>query len=239
MHGNIANGGLIVKFGNKNIVSDFNKLWFMNTDDEFVYYSDGTRGRFLYRYNESDTEGSAILKKPCTNLVLSGEWLYYINESDHRVYRCLRSGRSESLILQEEVSEFVMIDNHDMIYASETGDLASFGEILAKGVHPCRLCIANGKVFYADGSNNFFLTALSLAPNNNRVQCVGDIIPTSLNSYGQYIYFTDALKGNAIYRLHTEGEVPDEICEESAGYLHVIDEKLFYWNGLAWKHISL
>ena len=239
-YGNIANGGLITKFWHKEVVSDFNKLWFMNTDDEFVYYSDGMNSHYLCRYNENDPEGSVILKKPCTNVTLSGDWLYYINETDHRIYRCLRSGRSESLLMREETSEFVIYAKDEMVYATDAGDLKGFAGTLAEGVRPSKLCVAGGKVFYADGSNNNFLTFMNLNPEGSfREQCVGDIIPTYINSDGQYIYFTDALKGNAIFRLHTNGGNPLKICGESSGYLHIIDDRLFFWNGSAWKQISL
>ena len=239
-YGNIANGGLIIKFNHKKIISDFNKLWFLNTDEEFIYYSDGSNNHCLCRYNDNDPEGTVILKKPCTNVILNGDWLYYINELDHRIYRCLRNGRSESLFLREEVSEFVIFGKNEMIYATKTGDLKCLNGILAKSIHPLNLCIAEGKVFYVDCSNNYFLTYIDLNPANNyREQCVGEIIPTYINSDGQYIYFTDVLKGNAIYRLRNKSDNPVKICGESAGYLHVIDDELFFWNGSVWKHISL
>jgi hypothetical protein len=75
---NIGNGGLVAKLGNNNVFSDFNRLWFMNSDSEFIYYSDGA-SHFLCKYNESIPKGSVILQKPCTNVTLDGDRLLYIN----------------------------------------------------------------------------------------------------------------------------------------------------------------
>ena len=238
--GNISNGGLVAGFRHREIVSDFNRLWFMNADDEYVYYSDGLNNHYLSRYCDNDPEGSVILKKPCTNVTLNGDWLYYINESDHRVYRCLRSGRSESLFIREAVTQFVMVGKNDIVYATEAGDIKGMQGVLAEGIHPASLCVADGNAYFADGSNNYFLTFMNLHPAASyRKEYVADILPTYLNCDGQFIYFTDALRGNAIYKMHTQGGNPIKICGESAANLHIMDEKLYFWNGSTWKTIPL
>ena len=240
MHGNISNGGLVAKFGNKELISDFNKLWFLNADDEFVYYSDGGNGHYLCRLNENDPEGSVILKRPCANVALGGDWLYYIDESDRRVYRCLRGGRSESLILREEVSAFVLTGKNELVYAAKTGSLKTLNGTLAENAYPANLCAADGKAFYSAVSDNYFLNCVDIGRKSGcRGRRLCDIIPSFINSDGRHIYFTDAKKGNAIYRLSAGGGSPVKICGESAGYLHIIGDELFFWNGFVWKRISL
>lgn len=240
MDGNIANGGLVIQFEHNNIISDFGKYWFMNADDEYVYYSDGTRDNYLCRMSKDDPDGSVILKRSCANVVLDGDWLYYINESDHRIYRCLRVGRSESLITREEVTEFVMYGKTDVIYAPVTGGLRSTSQVLNNDVKPVMLCALGSKLFFADGANNFYLTCIDLNPENGyRKACIGQIVPRYINCYGCFIYFTDAFNGNNIYKLNIEGGAPIRISKESANYLHVIDNYMFFWNGSVWKYIPL
>jgi len=240
IYNNMANGGLVLKFKHKEIISDFNRYWFLNTDDEFIYYSDGTDNHYLYRYNENDPDGTVIMKKPCTNVILYGDWLYYINESDRRVYRCLRTGRSESLFLNEAITEFVMYDKNDIIFTTEKGDLKSFEKTLASGINPSNLCFADGLIFYANGFDNNYLTCMDINNGSDEQGIkMGDIVPTYINSDGRYIYYTDALQENAIFRLGLRGGNPLKICGESAGYLHILDDELYFWNNTVWKKVSL
>lgn len=240
MYGNLMNGGLVAEFRHNEIVSDFGKYWYMNADDENVYYSDGTDGHYLFRMSAEDPEGSMILKKPCANVILNGDWLYYINELDRKVYRCLCNGRSESMILNEEVTIFIPYSRSSILYVTASGDLKSQGSILAQGIYPTRLYISGGMLYYADRSNHGFLTCIDLAPDNAfREQCLGEIVPISINGNAQYIFFTDALQGASIYRMGALERKPLKICDEKAGFLHVIDERIFFWNGKTWKTIPI
>jgi hypothetical protein len=100
--------------------------------------------------------------------------------------------------------------------------------------------VAEGKLFYADGSNEFFLSCMDLSPESGQQgRCLGQIVPTSINGGGQYVFYTDALNGNAIYRMGLSGGEPLKICAESAEHLHVIDSRLFFWNGIKWKYLPI
>ena len=239
-NGNIANGGLAVNFRHQIVLSDFNRFWFMNTDGEFVYYSDGTNGHYLCHYNDSNPVGSVIVKKPCTNITLSGDWLYYINESDGRLYRCLKNGRSESVVIREKVSEYVIYGEDDIIYSTHARDIKCEKEIMAKGVSPSMLCIAGGKLFFANGSDGNYLSYIRLDGSDGfHTTRIGDFAATFINSNGRFVFYTDALKDNAIFRMPADGGSAVKICGESAGYLHIIEDKLYFWNGSLWKYIPL
>ena len=240
MYGNVINGGLVVRYMHKEIISDFIRYWYMNTDGESVFFGDGLDRHYLYRTSEEDPEGSVILKKPCAYIMLFGDWLYFINEDDHRVYRCLRNGHSESLMMRDEVVEFLPFGKSNIICVTKAGDIKNLDTIMAKGIYPARLNITGGKLFFADGSNNYYLSCIDLDPAGEyQVKCLGNIVPTSINGCGQLIYFTNALSENNIYRMDVSGGPALKICGESAQNLHIIDRDIYFWNGSVWKKLSL
>jgi len=239
MYGNIGNGGLVVELRNSSVFSDFNRLWFMNSDNEFIYYSDGS-SHFLCRYNENDLGGTAVLQKQCTNITLHDDRLYYINENDRRVYCCLRDGRSDELVINDTVKEFVIVEKGYIVYVSKSGDIKNCDGVIVAGVNPVRLCATSDKLFFADGSNNFALSCIDLNPvGDSLIHRIENAVPSYINSMGQFIYFTNVLEGNMLFRLDTETETILKICGESAEYPHIIKDNLFFWNGRAWKYLSL
>ncbi|MDR1687857.1 MAG: DUF5050 domain-containing protein [Clostridiales bacterium] len=240
MNSNILNGGLVIRFRRKDFFSDFEKLWFLNADDENIYFSDGSQNNYLCRINENDPEGSVILKKPCGNLILSGDWLYYINELDYKIYRCLRSGRSESRIINEPAAEFIIYGKDEILYAPVSGGVKGFGANLSADVKPARLCTAGKKLFFADKANNNYLTSIDLnSASGYRENRMTDIVPAYINSSGNNIYFSNAQDKNNIYKMDTENDSLIKICGESAEYLHIVEDTLYFWNGNVWKQVSL
>ncbi|MCL2664642.1 MAG: DUF5050 domain-containing protein, partial [Defluviitaleaceae bacterium] len=99
------------------------------------------------------------------------------------------------------------------------------------------LVYAGGKIFFADGSNNFYLSWVNTT-DKKKPRAVGRIVPVSLNGAGGNIFFSDSLRNGSIFRLETEHGGPEKICGDNANHLHIVDGKIFYRSGGIWKCVG-
>ena len=249
---NLLNGGLILNVAGNLIISDIKNyttrfrtetdgmFWFMNTDGGSVYYSDQKRCNALCMMDIDRQKEEVVLDKPCYGLVLNNDWLYYINENDKKVYRCLKNGRSETKIIDAEVGCFI-IEEECIFYSTPQGiytstESGSDREKLSDSLASSMLFI-NEKLVFSDKNKHNVLTILDL--NSDNVNRVDGIAPSSMNTDGRYIYCANRLNERSIYRVEPEKGNSIRICGESAEFLHVIDNELYFCIYHEWHRMSL
>ena len=216
MSGNIANGGLLVKWRDSVVFAKPNE-YFLNADDEYIYYSDRSDSNRLYKKCGPNDTGKVIMKKPCSGLTLFEDGLYYVNEEDNRVYRCSKEGLNETCFRKEKTNEFCVVGNGGIFAPSNAR----------------RLCLFGDAAFYADAGNDFSLTSCNT--NNDEKQAYPAYKPSYVNVYDGDIYFSDRAQGNKIFRLGAKFSV----FGESAVCLHIIDDWLYFLSNRTWKRLSL
>ena len=219
MNGNIANGGLVIKSRNKVCFARTDE-WFLNADGMYIYYSDRADSNCLYRRTNTSDGGRRVLSDPCSGVRLFGGHIYFINETDMKVYRCMKNGEKKTLCSDDMTSEFGVF---------EDGGL--FINAAAR-----RLCVSGSKAVFADATNGFALTIIDSATGAKEV--VPDVKPSFINIHSGNIYYTDKMKGNKIYRLNPSGDRLS-IYGGSAECLHVIDDWLYFISDYRWKRLSL
>lgn len=106
-------------------------FWFMNPADDGIYASDQQRGHRLCRIDPR-TGAVEPVSQACGGLIRQGDWLYYINEEDRKLYRLRMDGREESRIADEAVEAFAM-DGDEIYYAT------------GLGIRTCRATAASGR----------------------------------------------------------------------------------------------
>jgi len=216
MNGNTANGGLLAKWRDEIIFARPNE-WFLNTDDDFIYYSNRNDENRLYHKQDAKDEGKALLKTPCSGLLLYGDKLYFVNENDKIVYSCSTEGKGVTRCSNKETTEFAVLND---------------GEVYINPVTR-RLCVCKERVFFADSSNDYALTSIEVKSGEKEV--FANIKPSHINSYRGDIYYTDRMRENKIFRLGSRYS----ICGNSSECLHVIDDWLYFLADKRWKRLSL
>ena len=219
MNGNIANGGLVVKSRGRVCFAGTDE-WFLNTDGVYIYYSDRADRNRLYRRRHTPDSREKVLSDPCSGLRLFGDHLYYINETDMKVYRCVKNGCDKTLCSDDITSEFGVFEDGGLF------------------INPAarRLCVSGSKVVFADAANNFALTIIDTAAGEKEV--VSEVKPSYINIHSENIYYTDRMKGNKIFRLNQRGDRLS-IYGGSAECLHIIDDWLYFISNYRWKRLSL
>lgn len=218
--GNIANGGLAAKWRGTVVFAKPNE-WFLNSDDEHIYYSDRSDRNRLYRKREAGGEGTPVLKEPCSAVTLHEDGIYYINEDQMKIYHCSKEGRGRMQYSGESVTEFGLLRDGG-IYANPGAR---------------RLCVDGQTAYFADVGNNYALTVADAA-SGAIIKVFPDVRPSFVNVHDGCVYYTDRMRGNAIYRLDTYGSKLS-VFGSSSGYLHVIDSWLYFISAKKWHRLSL
>ena len=219
MNGNIANGGLVVKLRDKVCFARTDE-WYLNSDGAYIYYSDRADRNRLYRRHHTPDSEKKVLSDPCSGVRLFGDHIYYINEIDMKVYRCMKDGGEKTLCSDDTTSEFGVFEDGGLF------------------INPAarRLCVSGSKAVFADAKNGFVLTIFDSATGKKEV--VSDVKPSYINIHSGNIYYTDRMKGNKIYRLNPRGDRLS-IYGGGAECLHVIDNWLYFISNNRWKRLSL
>ena len=220
MNGNIANGGLMVKFQGGVVFAQPNE-WFLNSDDEYLYYSDRSDKNRLYRKRGVSGEGKLILKEPCSFVTLYDDGIYYVNEDQMKVYRCSKEGKGRTLCSQDRAAEFGILD-YGGVYIEPRAR---------------RLCVCGHSAYYADEDNDFALTITDTRSTTGSRVFPG-VKPSHINVHDGYIYYTDRMQENALFRLDPGG-ARLSIFGCGAESLHIIDGWLYFISGRVWRRLSL
>jgi len=219
-NGNIANGGLVVQHQGGAVFAQPNE-WFLNSDDEFIYYSDRGDNNRIYRKSGANGERKLVLKEPCSFVTLYEDGIYYVSEDRMKVYRCSKEGKGRAQCSGESVSEFGILD-YGGVYLNPRAR---------------RLCVCGHSAYYADAENNYALTIIDTrGAGGPRVY--PDVKPSHINVHNGYVYYTDRMRGNALYRLDPYG-VRHTIYGDAAESLHIIDDWLYFISGRKWRWLSL
>lgn len=101
-------------------VSD-NQAYFLNLMGNDLIYCNGSDGNRLYRMNLDDLSSSPISSDACENVLVSGEWIYYINRSTEEdkenygsIFKVRPDGSGREKVSGNQVQSFTV--SEDLIF---------------------------------------------------------------------------------------------------------------------------
>ncbi|UQZ35414.1 hypothetical protein C2I18_18940 [Paenibacillus sp. PK3_47] len=261
MNGNLQSGGLIHRNGDSLLVTDIkgysgtylihndtsfdiftdSLMWFMNTGEQGILYSDQRRGNRLFLSAPALREDKLVLDKPCGQPVLRGERVYYMDEQDGSLHCCTAEGRHDRRLTEEKVAGFLLLEDETVIYACSqgirmTGANGRKAETLTPG-SAGRMIRIGGRLAYADRSRDLELTLLDLGSGESSV--VEGIAASSVNTDGRYLYCANRRNGSSLYRVDPRTGSSIRISGESADYLHVLDGEIYFSHSREWYRLPL
>ncbi|MDR0570234.1 MAG: DUF5050 domain-containing protein [Clostridiales Family XIII bacterium] len=220
MNGNIANGGLVVYWKGDVLFAGPDE-WFLNADEEFIYYSDRRNGNHIYRKCGASAEAAeSVVEEPCARVFLFEERLYYVNEEDMRLYRTHLDGSGRECLAETANGEYGVTDEGEAFVRAEAR----------------RLFVVGRNACFADAANGHVLTLERVGSSERRA--FNGVCPSYINAHGGDIYYADRTAGNRIYRMDSTG-ARISIYGGCAEFLHVLNDSLYFISDGKWKKISL
>lgn len=262
MNANIQNGGLVLQADDRLLLTDIKGgtgaymlrihtdepaqvispglLWDMNVDGEAVYYSDQRRRHAVFRLELGTLREELIMSKPCCQLQLRGDWLYYIEESSQRLYRRRLDGREEQAVAEEKVWGYVWAEGR-LYYSTPRGikcgdSDGSYHELITDAAG-FQLLHVGGRLVFPDQKRQDTLTLMDT--DGSHSVALDGIQTASLNTDGEYVYCANALNNRSIYRVDTASGRSIRISGDSADYLHVAGDSLYYCHDREWYRLPL
>lgn len=262
MNGNLQSGGLILKAGEALFITDIKNysgtyyldsenaqaepihyeglFWFMNETGHFLYYSDQLKGNALCKLDITKQYTEVLLDKPCYQPLRYEDWIYYIHEEDRHLYRCATNGTRDSKLIGEQVDSFLLYEGQ-IYYAtpngikrcSETGEAR---EQISECITSMVIRIGT-KLCVADTKNRHRLTIFDI--ESHTTTTIDNMEALSISTDGRYLYCANRLNEGSIYRLDPLYGGSIRICGDSADYLHVVENNLYFCSGREWYVISL
>lgn len=249
---NIQNGGLICKMNGDIILGEVTKAsgmcilkpanelsenkimpWFINSDEveNRIYYSDALKENYLCKMELSNRVEQTILTEPVYLLKRYGEQLYYINEKNRYLYSYHLQDRSISQLVSEEVSTFT-INEDELWYSSSKGVMhATLGGQLKDRVskhEAIRLVGTKEVLFFIDKEEDYKVSYIDL--KTGEIQTIEGSKATSLNIYGDCVFYNHIKDKSHIYRYSIANEFNIKFIPERADYIHLIEDTMYYLN---------
>lgn len=261
MNGNMQNGGLIHRAGTSLLVTDLRHysgtllihndtsfdtftdslMWFMSEDGQGTLYSDQRGGNRLCRYRPDSRREEVLLDKPVMLPTLVGGRIYYIDETDRCLYACDLGGGADRRLSDERVYSFLPMEDGTVLYSSAQGIRradAGFGrpETIAEASAGA-LIRAGGRIAYADRERELALTLLDLS--GGQPEPMDAIAASSINTDGRYLYCANRRHGSSLYRVDPLSGASIRISGDSADYLHVLEDDIYFISNREWFRLPL
>ncbi|MCI3920624.1 DUF5050 domain-containing protein [Paenibacillus sp. TRM 82003] len=253
MNYNVPNGGLAIRLDDRWLLGDMKTYrtrpaspsggmrWFMNADDDFLYYSDQRRGNALCRSDRESGREETLREQPCSHVFLDRDRLYYINEEDRRLYRCFPDGKEPSRVTEEAVDAFAL-EGGRLSYAAAKGgiyvctDSGQERERISDASASCLVRVED-RIAYADRNNDFAVTFLD--PVSNETVVIDGAASPVLNTDGRYVYCANRLHDRSVYRIDPRDGRSIRICGESVEYVHIFGDELLCCIAREWHRMPL
>lgn len=215
-------------------------MWFANSYGKYIYYSNQKYSNKMFRLDTETNKSEQFLDIPSFQPIIIDNDIFLINEEDKKLYSYNLTNNSRTKILDCPINSF-LLHNNRIIYNNDN-EIASCSlggkdrEVLL-GTAALRLIIRDNAIIFADKNNKYILTELNLL--NGQKYAYEDISTIGYTSDGRYIYVTNISNGSSIYRIDNESKSCFRIYGESADYLHIVKQELYFLSNDNWNRMDL
>lgn len=193
----------------------------------------GTMGRLIY----SNTAGME-------DVIVAGDWIYYINSGDKSLHRVTVDGYSDSYISTSQYTDINIVKNY--IYAVNQSDhnkiykidLNGYAATKVSDVQAKHLNVVDGYMYYRNYSDNEKLYRMDTDGIENKKLCDDKVF--NLNVCGDTIYYKNDSDGDRLYKIGADGTggqqvltpVPltkgTKLANDVVEYVNAIDPNVYF-----------
>jgi len=212
--GNINNGGLFGLSG------------------EWVIFQSSEDGNKLYKIKTDGTEKQKISDDIATNIVVCGEWIFYIEKNSEKLFKIKIDGTNRSMLVDYAVYD--MRVNGDWIYYLNcSNDKFSLYRIKANGTDEMK--IYDGIVSCYDISENWIYLydlkngkLMKIKDDGSEMIDISEEESRNLIVQNDWIYYWNPNDNCSIYKMKTDGTQKEKICNDRSTRINVQGEWIYY-----------
>ena len=192
----------------------------------------------------SDTQ--IVLDQSVGNLVVYGNWMYFLNHSENqRIYKAKVDGSELTKVSETEGIFAFSLDDEWLVYANGQGQtmvkvkLDGSEEQVVSAYSSTFLTTYEGWIYYGDDNTNVALSKVKLDGTENQKLITN--FASHVHIVEDSIYYFDGVE-DAIMRMDVDGSNITKISERGDfGWFHSIDDKLYYLDNhlFEWFEISI
>ena len=213
---------------------------YLTNNKDTLYYTNATNG-FLTQQN-----GDAVTASACISALWHNDVCYGLDGTNG--FLCRYENLSPVAIIEEPVLFFTFAGNdlfyitadQSNVYQLWRAPLQSLADkkLLLASAQIDAPCVTEDAIYMKEGNS---ILKISL-PQGDISVLKQEASAFYLNYFNGYLYYTNNSDENCLYRLKTDGSLPEEkLTTEGAYYAHIVDGRIYYIvldnNSFAWKYI--
>jgi tetratricopeptide (TPR) repeat protein len=166
-----------------------------------------------------------------------GDWLYYVNFSDHRYLYKMRLDNTGKKRLNTDKTSGINVIGDWIYYESECTDPEGFPchtitKIKTDGTNKTSLndergngiYVVNETIYYTDREQHL----LKISTAGTGKAAIGAVVTYSFTIYGDWIYYANDADANKLYKIKTDGTMKTKILNDDVGSINVVGDWIYY-----------
>jgi hypothetical protein len=252
-YGNIINGGKIALVGGyiyycspadtklyrtdpdgmgKLILTDYPNVFSINASDEWVYYcQEPDQG--IFKVRTDGTEKMQLVDEYCEYLYVVGDWIYYKDDNDMKIHKAKAADGSENTPVSEDTVDSFYTDGDWIFFIDEWSGSSMLHRMRTDGTENallydgrCTQAIPEGQWLFFINSEDEYVCRMKT--NGSDFEKLKDIHAGSINVADGWIYFSNILDENKLYKVKTDGNGLTKLSDDEALQISVIDGWIYY-----------
>ncbi|HHV59605.1 MAG TPA: DUF5050 domain-containing protein [Clostridiaceae bacterium] len=200
---------------------------FAAQEGDTIVYVDGYTGMLLATDSEFSNKRvyDGILN--AKNVLLKGEWIYYINSSSNSLHKLKLDGTENITIADKDIAEAIVTDQFIYYIGKNNNiyqmDLDGLNVKQLNQEYCNNICFYNDKIYYINRNRNEIYRMNMDGSDQEKI--------SQENLIGSFIIVNDfiyAVKSNCVLKMKTDGSVSDIFLNEKVAHIN-FDENYFYY----------
>lgn len=213
-------------------LNDF-QSFYINVSGNWVYYSNGEMGGRMYKVKTDGTGSTMLTEERASGLIVEGDWIYYSGESGLCRIRTDGTGREE---IRRCVALFINVVD-DWVYYIDSREGYFMHKIKSDGSglqtigsnHAYGMVYNDGYLYYSRLYEGNGIYSVNVGAPDASIP-IASLRTRYINVDDGWVYFDNIDDGSKLYKMRFDGSGFQRLNDESASYIQVIGEWIYYTN---------
>jgi len=254
--GNISNGGLVCLNGEEIYISSpyykhgiykflphvhttlkltSDEAWFINIEDNWIYYCNSSDSERLYRINVDGSERRKLIDDSCWYLNVYENIMYYCSETDgYNIYKAKIDGTEKTKLASDQSSHLTLYNGY--LYYCNKSDRSRIYRIDTDGKEKIKIsddeasyfCIGDDWIYYCNKSDNMRIYKINISGRKREKICSD--VSSNLCLDDDRLYYCNKNDKSKLYRIRCDGSQREKLNDDYSDHINIIGNRIYYCN---------